>query len=58
MQLMQLRYFIAIVDKHSFTEAARECFVTQPNLSQHMRALEKELKGAASTALYPPGALL
>lgn len=44
MQLMQLRYFIAIVDKHSFTEAARECFVTQPNLSQHMRALEKELE--------------
>lgn len=44
MQLMQLRYFIAIVDKHSFTEAARECFVTQPNLSQHMRALEKELQ--------------
>ena len=44
MQIMQLRYFIAIVDKHSFSEAARECFVTQPNLSQHMRALEKELK--------------
>ena len=64
MQLMQLRYFIAIVDKHSFTEAARECFVTQPNLSQHMRALEKELnvplfiRHGRSFEVTPAGKLL
>lgn len=43
MQVQQLRYFICLVDKHSFTEAAKECFVTQPALSMQIKNLEKEL---------------
>lgn len=43
MQVQQLRYFICLVDKHSFTEAAKECFITQPALSMQIKSLEKEL---------------
>lgn len=43
MQVQQLRYFICLVDKHSFTEAAKECFITQPALSMQIKNLEKEL---------------
>ena len=43
MHLNQLRYFITLVDKHSFTEAAHDCFITQSALSQQIKALEKEL---------------
>lgn len=44
MQIQQLRYFIVLVEKNNFTEAARECFVSQPNMSQQIKALEKELE--------------
>lgn len=43
MQINQLRYFITLVEKGSFTEAAREHFVTQSALSQQIKALEQSL---------------
>lgn len=64
MQLHQLRYFITLVEKHSFTEAANECYITQSALSQQIKALEKELgvlllkrKGRTFT-ISPAGMLL
>src|SRR5215471_12392416 len=43
MQLQQLDYVLAVVDEGSFTAAARSRGVTQPSLSQGVRALEAEL---------------
>ena len=40
MDIRQLRYFIAIVEERSFSNAAKKLHVAQPALSQHMLALE------------------
>ena len=46
MQLPQIRYFLALCDEHSFTRAARRSGVSQPSLTNAIRALEEELGGA------------
>lgn len=43
MEFKQLEAFVAVVDYNSFTEAARRLFLTQPTVSAHVKALEKEL---------------
>ena len=43
MLLRQLKYFVAIVDCNSFTEAAEKCFISQSAISQQISALEEEL---------------
>lgn len=43
MLLRQIKYFCAIVDEGSFTEAAEKCFISQSAISQQIQALEKEL---------------
>ena len=43
MLLKQTKYFITIVDYHSFTEAAEQCFISQSAISQQIKSLEKEL---------------
>src|SRR3954471_3780204 len=43
MELRQLEYVVAVVDHGTFTAAAAAVFVTQPSLSQGIRALETEL---------------
>ncbi len=43
MTLTQLAYLLAVDRTRSFREAARECHVTQPALSQQLRKLEDEL---------------
>ena len=64
MQFHQLRYFISLVDRHSFTEAARECFITQSALSQQIKNLEQELEVVLVTrkgrhfSVTPAGMLL
>lgn len=43
MLLRQLKYFVAVVETNSFTEAAEECFISQSAISQQIKALEQEL---------------
>ena len=41
--LKQIRYFIAVVDCNSFTEAAEQMYISQSAISQQIQSLEKEL---------------
>ncbi len=41
--LEQVKYFIAVAESRSFTEAAEKCFISQSAISQQIRALEEEL---------------
>ena len=43
MDIRQLRYFCAVVRARSFTRAAEQLGITQPSLSQQIRALEKRI---------------
>lgn len=43
MELHQLRYFLAVIETGSFSNAARLVRITQPSLSQQIAKLEKEL---------------
>ncbi len=43
MQYNQLRYAVKISETYSFSQAAKELFITQPSLSQQIIKLEKEL---------------
>jgi len=43
MELHQLEYFVAVVETGSFTNAAEQCGISQPSLSQQIIKLEKEL---------------
>ncbi len=43
MTLQQLKYADAVASCGSISEAARKCFVTQPTLTEAVRALEEEL---------------
>ena len=40
--LNQLKYFQAVVDCNSFTEAAERCYISQSAISQQISALEKD----------------
>ncbi|MDG2544297.1 LysR family transcriptional regulator [Lactiplantibacillus plantarum] len=39
----QMQYFIAIVNNHSFTQAAVDCHISQSAVSQQMKELESQL---------------
>lgn len=44
MDFRQLESFVSIAKNSSFSKAAKELFLTQPTISNHMQNLEKELK--------------
>ena len=43
MNLKQLEAFVKIADTGSFSQAAKELYLTQPTISAHISSLEKEL---------------
>jgi DNA-binding transcriptional LysR family regulator len=45
LELAQIRYFVMLCGERNFTRAARRCGVSQPSLSNGIKALECELGG-------------
>lgn len=43
MKIETLTEFVAIAKHHSYTKASKELFISQPSLSAHISAMEKEL---------------
>lgn len=43
MILQRIKYFVTVVDKNSFTEAAEICYISQSAISQQINVLEEEL---------------
>lgn len=43
MEIRQLKYFIAVAETGSFSEASRRCYLSQSAISQQVKALEEEL---------------
>jgi LysR family transcriptional regulator, hydrogen peroxide-inducible genes activator len=64
MEMHQLRYFAAVARTGNFSQAARECRVAQPSLSQQIIKLEEELgervfeRTQRKALLTPAGSLL
>ena len=45
MQMQQIEYFLALCQELSFTRAARRCNISQPSLTNAIKALEVEMAG-------------
>lgn len=43
MNLEQIKSLVCVVKNKSFSQAAKEMFVTQPTISMHIKTLENEL---------------
>ena len=56
MKLHQIRYFVALCNELSFARAARRCGVSQPSLTNGVKALEMELGGKLFHRTFRRGA--
>jgi DNA-binding transcriptional LysR family regulator len=45
MEMQQVRYFLVLSEELSFTNAAQRCGISQPSLSNAIKALEQRLGG-------------
>jgi len=45
MEMHQIRYFLAVCEELNFTRAAQRCGVSQPSLTNAIKALERQLGG-------------
>jgi DNA-binding transcriptional LysR family regulator len=44
MDMHHLRIFLSVFGNRSFSSASRELYLTQPTISDHIKALEEELE--------------
>ncbi|MDO4288731.1 MAG: LysR family transcriptional regulator [Eubacterium sp.] len=64
MTLLQLQYFICVVETGSFTQAARKAYTSQPTISRQIQMLEEELgydlfnRSSKPLRLTEPGQIL
>ncbi len=64
MQLHQLKYFVSVVNTGSITKAAKQCFISQPSVSQQITKLEENVgkklfaKVNGKLVLTNPGCIL
>ena len=64
MTLLQLQYFIAVVETGNFTHAARQVYTSQPTISRQVQMLEDELgyslfnRNSKPLRLTEPGQIL
>lgn len=64
MELLQMKYFLAVAREENISKAAEQLFITQPSLTRQIQAMEKEVgcplfvRGARKTALTSAGLLL
>ena len=49
MELHQIKYFVALCEELSFTRAAKRCGVSQPSLTNGIKALEAAVGGELFT---------
>jgi DNA-binding transcriptional LysR family regulator len=45
MEMHQIRYFLALSEELSFTQAAKQCGISQPSLTNAINMLERHLGG-------------
>ena len=63
MNINQLRYFVAVAEQRSFTKAANQYYLSQPAVTQQVRALEEALgvqlldRNSRPVSLTPAGAV-
>lgn len=64
MELLQMKYFLAVAREENISKAAEQLFITQPSLTRQIQAMEKEVgsplfnRGARKMTLTPAGILL
>ena len=64
MTLLQLQYFITVVETGNFTHAARQAYTSQPTISRQIQMLEEELgyslfnRNSKPLRLTEPGQIL
>ncbi len=52
MEMQQIRYFLAVCDHGTITQAAQRTYVSQPSLTQAIKKLEDEIGGALFTRTH------
>ena len=64
MELLQMKYFLAVAREENISKAAEQLFITQPSLTRQIQAMEKEVgsplfnRGTRKMTLTPAGVLL
>jgi DNA-binding transcriptional LysR family regulator len=48
MEMQHIRYFLALSEELNFTIAAKRCGITQPSLTNAIKALERHLAASCS----------
>lgn len=48
MELLNIRYFLALCEEQNFCQAAKRCGIAQPSLTNAIKRLERQIGGTLS----------